>query len=398
MKINYRQLAVLVFMSFIALKILALPGLLYAESGNMSWLVTLILMLVDTFYAILIIGLIKKAGNKNILEFMTEIMGPVLPRILMFILILKYGLVVANISKGLEFFVVENFYNELNWIVFVLPLILLTGFMVYKGLRNIARVSEMIYFAVFIGCLYIALKSIAGVDIFNFLPFFKDGVKPLFEAGFNHLSWFGSGTFLLMLFGKVDFSNEKRFTMFKFIAFAFILVLLVHFVFYGLFDVTSPTHAFCISDISQFSSGKSSIDELSWLVVSLWVTAQAVQLSMFGYCMVQAIKFTFNIKNNVFPILVLLIYIFMWSVIGENTVRLEVVFLSTFASVLTIVSQYIIPLILWLGWAVKNGGGKAKKSKKQKNSTKNGKILQKNALKTPKTDKNNKKLSQKGVV
>ncbi len=361
MKINYRQLSILVFMSFIALKCLALPGLLYVESKNMSMVVTLVLMFVDFIYALLIIDLMKKSNEKNILDFMTRCLGPVLPRIFMAVLIVKYALVVANISKGLEFFVVENFYNSLNWIVFVLPLIILVGFMLYKGIRNIARVSELICWAIFFGCLYIALKSIAGIDVLNFLPAFHEGALPLIKSGYTHMSWFGSSTFLLMLFGKVDFTNEKKLQVVKYSFLAIALVMFVHLVFYGLFDVTSPTHNFCISDISQYSSGQSSIDELSWLVVSLWVTAQAVQLALFGYAMIQAIKFTFNIKSNVFPILFVLIYIFVWSFVGEQTVGLERIFLSHFSSILTIFTAYVIPLILYVGYVVERGKGKPKK-------------------------------------
>ena len=140
MKINYRQLSILVFMSFISLKLLALPSLLYVDSKNMSWLVALVIMIVDALYAFLILDLMKKSEEKNILEFMKNCVGPVLSRVFLAVYILKYALVVANISKGLEFFVVENFYNEFNWLVFILPLMALLGYMIYKGIRNIARV------------------------------------------------------------------------------------------------------------------------------------------------------------------------------------------------------------------------------------------------------------------
>ena len=59
MKISYRQLSIVVFMSFISLKLLSLPSFLYIESGNSSWLVALVLMLVDVIYAFIIIDLIK---------------------------------------------------------------------------------------------------------------------------------------------------------------------------------------------------------------------------------------------------------------------------------------------------------------------------------------------------
>ncbi len=354
MKINYKQLSVLVFMSFISLKLLALPSLLYVDSENMSWLVALVLMIVDAIYVFLILDLMKKCDEKNILEFMNKCLGPVLTRVFLFVYIIKYALVVANISKGLEFFVVENFYNEFNWLVFILPLMALIGFMTYKGIRNIARVSEMINLAIVIGCLYIAFQSFSSADPTAYIPMFKDGVTPLLKSGFNHLSWFGSASFMMLLFGKVDFSSEKKWTMIRYLIFAIVLVQIMYYVFYGIFDNISATHNFCLSDISQFSSQESSINELSWLIVALWVVAQAVQLALYSYCMMQAIKFTFNIKNNSVPIIIVMAYILIWSLVGENTIGLERLFFTPFASIITILAQYVIPIVLYIGYVMQN--------------------------------------------
>lgn len=360
MKINYRQLSIITFMSFIALKFLALPSLLYIESKNMSMFVSLILMIIDGLYAFVILDLMKKSGEKNIYEFMKNCLGTVATKIVLILLIIKYALVAGNISKGLEFFVVENLYTEFDWFVFVLPLMILVGFMVYKGIRNIARVSEMVCWAIVIGLIYIALKALSGIDILSYLPFFKDGFKPLVDSAWIHLSWFGSATFMFMLFGFVDFREEKKSKMIKYIIFAILIVELLYFVFYGLFEVTSPTHNYCISDISQFSSTYSAIDELSWLVVSMWIVAQAVQLALYSYCIAQAIKFLFDIKNNTLPIIIVVLYIFAWSFIGENTIRMERIFFTPFASIVTFVAQYILPILLEIVYAIKNKKKRAK--------------------------------------
>ena len=134
---------------------------------------------------------------------------------------------------------------------------------------------------------------------------FKDGFIPLVQSGYSHLSWFGSSTFLIAIFGKVDFSSEKKKTSIMYIVFAILLVQLIYFVFYGLFDSTSPTHTFAISDISQFSSSKSIIDELSWLVVSLWVVTQSIQISVYGYCLIKILMYLFNIKSKITMIVLL---------------------------------------------------------------------------------------------
>lgn len=362
MKINYRQLSIMLFMSFISLKFLVLPSVLYKHSSNMSWLVVLMLMILDGIYAMMTIDLMKKNQDKNINEFMKNTIGPVLTKVFLAILALKFLLQVANIVKGLEFFVVENFYNNFSWILYVLPLMALTGFMIYKGLRNIARVQEMFYLSIVIGCVYIAFKSLSDVDPLVYLPMFKDGVMPLFTSGYTHLSWFGSSTFLLVLFGKVDFSKEKRSTAIKYIVFAILLVQLIYFIFYGLFDMTSPTHTFAISDISQFSSSKSIIDELSWLVVSLWVVTQSIQIAVYGYCLVITLMFLFKIKSKILVITLMDILIFALGYVGSATVNLEQIFFTHFASIVTIISQYIIPLVLFAGYWINNKSKKASQS------------------------------------
>ncbi len=346
MKINYRQMCIMLFLSFIALKFLVLPSVLYLHSSNTSWFVVLVLMIIDGIYAFLLIDLMQKNQNKNINEFMKESLGPVLTKIILIVLALKFFLQVLNITKGMEFFVTENFYNNFHWILFILPLIALVGFMMFKGLRNIARVQEMFWLAIVVGCIYIAIKSFADVDPLVYLPMFKDGFLPLAKSGYTHLSWFGSSTFLIAIFGKVDFSTKKKNNVWMFILFSILLVQLIYFVFYGLFDITSPTHTFAISDISQFSSSKSIIDELSWLVVSLWVITQSIQIALYGYCLVKVLMFLFNIHSKITMIIIVDIIIFLLAYIGSSTVNFEQILFTHFASIVTIVSQYIIPLIL----------------------------------------------------
>lgn len=353
MKVSYRQVSIMTFMSFIALKLLALPSLLYVKSGNMSWFVALILMLLDGLYAVLIIDLMQKNQNQNVYEFMTETIGIVLTKIFLCILMIKYAIVIVNITKSLEMFVVENFYSEYIWILFILPLVAVVGFMVYKGIQNIGRVYEMFFWAIVIGCIYIALKSIQGIDVFSFLPMWDKGVVPLFKGAFSHMSWFGSATFLIMLFGKVDFKNEKKLRIIKYIVFSIILVMLLYFVFYGVFGITSPIHHFGLSDISQYVRGNSIIDELSWLIISLWVVAQTVQIAMFGYCFVSAFKFIFNVKSKILPIVILDILMFAWGYVNREVMYLGEIFFHPVTSSITIISQYVIPLFLWIGYLTK---------------------------------------------
>ena len=362
MKINYRQLSIMLFTSFISLKLLVLPSVLYVYSGNMSWLVTLCIMSLDGIYAIMLISLMRKNQNKNIHELMKETLGIFLTKVFLIILAVEFVLEISLSVKGLEFFIVENFYNNFNWALFILPLVGLVAFMMYKGLRNIARVQEMFFLSIFVGCIYIAVKSLTDIDVLAYLPMFKDGFMPLVRSGFRHMSWFGSSTFLMVIFGKVDFKKAKRGPAIKFIVLAILLVQFLYFVFYSLFDITAPTHTFAISDISQFSSSKSIIDELSWLVVSIWVITEIVQIALYGYALASALMYLFNTNKTIPVIIAVNSFIFMLGFLGTITVNLEQFFFTPAASIITLITQYVLPSILIFAYMIKNHKKKNKKA------------------------------------
>jgi len=368
MKINYRQLSILVFMCFISLKLLALPSLLYVESGNMGWFVALVLMIIDGIYAFLIIDLIKKNQDKNIYEFLKNTVGTFFAKVILILYMVRFILMLSNISKGLEFFVVENFYTEFKWLLFIIPLIIVISFSVYKGIRNIARVSELMYIPIAVGVLYIALKSIAGVDALTFLPLFKEGAVPIFEASYRHMCWFGSSTFLIVFFGRVDFKQENKSKFFFYIIFAILIIQLMYFVFYGLYETTSPTHTYAISDVSQFISERSSIDAFSWLINAFWIVGQVLQIAIYGYCFCQCFKSIFNVKSQFLPVIVLSGVLFMWSYLGEKTVNLESIFFTDWLNIIMIITAYVIPLIIFLIFTFKNLKFKGAKNEKVKNN------------------------------
>lgn len=96
----------------------------------------------------------------------------------------------------------------------------------------------------------------------------------------------------------------------------------------------------------------------------MWIVAQAVQLGLYGYCMAQAIKYLFDIKGNILSIIIVVVYLLAWSFIGENTIRMEEIFFTPFASIVTFLAQYILPVVLQIAYTIKSrkkkGGEKVK--------------------------------------
>ena len=71
----------------------------------------------------------------------------------------------------------------------------------------------------------------------------------------------------------------------------------------------------------------------------------------------------------------------MWSFIGENTIRMERIFFSHFASIVTLLAQYILPIILEIVYAIKHRKGENSSKIKRVRDENKAKIRDKKEVK-----------------
>ena len=251
---------------------------------------------------------------------------------------------------------VKNLYTDFEWYQFALPIALITCYMIYKGVRNIGRVSELFIWIIVVGVVIIIIKGFGAVDLSFFMPILSKGINPIFEAIYNYLAWFGISGELLLFAGGVDFKDEKKSRIFLYSGLAIILVQLVLWSFYGAYGIMASTHNFAISDISQISNAHVALDELSWLIVSVWAVAQILHVAIYGYLFCRGLQLIFNIKNDVVATLVLFVGIIAWIFWGEHTIALEKFFLHKSIVWIMIIAQYLIPIIIFALSFIKKKG------------------------------------------
>lgn len=347
MKMSYRQASIIIFYMLVAFKVLTLPSLMYQVCKNDGYLSVLIMMLVD---AILLWGslkVLKQAKDKNIYDFIKQYTGSFVAKIFVIALTLIPLIHLGIKTKGLEWFLVKNLYTKFEWFQFALPIALIACYMIYKGARNIGRVCEVFVWIIVVGVLIIIVKGFGSVDLSFFMPILSKGIKPIFKAMYDYLAWFGVGGELLLFCGTVDFKDEKKSRVIFYSSIAIILVQLVLWSFYGSYGVMASTHNFAISDISQIANANMALDELSWLIVSVWAVAQILHVAIYGYLFCRGLKLVFNIKNDAVATLVLFIGIIVWIYWGEHTIALEKFFLHKSIVWIMIIAQYILPLVIF---------------------------------------------------
>ena len=347
MKMSYRQASIIIFYMLVAFKVLSLPSLMYQTCKNDGYLAVLITMLVDAILIWASLKIIKQAKDKNIYDFIKQHTGSVVAKIFVLILTLVPLIHLSIKTKGLEWFLVKNLYTEFEWFQFAIPIALITCYMIYKGARNIGRVCEFFVWIIVAGVLVIIIKGFASVDLTFFLPVLSKGITPIFKAIYDYLAWFGLGGELLLFCGCIDFKDEKKSRTIFYSAIAVVLVQLVYYSFYGAYGVMSATHNFAISDISQIANANMALDELAWLIVTVWAVAQILHVAIYGYLFCRGLQLLFNIKSDAIATFVLFSFIIIWIFWGEHTIALEKFFLHKSIVWIVIVGQYIIPLIIF---------------------------------------------------
>ena len=386
MKMSYRQASIIIFYMLVAFKVLSLPSLMYQTCKNDGYLSVLIMMVVDAVLLWASLKIIKQAKDKNIYDFVKQYTGRVVAKILVIALTLVPLIHLGIKTKGLEWFLVKNLYTKFEWFQFAIPIALITCYMIYKGIRNIGRVSEFFIWIITIGVLIIVIRGLGSVDWTFFLPFLSKGIKPIFSAIYDYLAWFGIGGELLLFAGCIDFNQEKKSRVFFYSAMAIVLVQLVLWSFYGAYGVMSSTHNFAISDISQISNANIALDELSWLIVTVWAIAQILHVTIYGYLFCRGLQLIFNIKNDTVATLILFVGLIVWIFWGEHTIALEKLFLHDVVVWVIIVGQYLVPIIIFALSFVKKKKQKAQlEGAAKENLAKNNKIDVKISKKQPTT-------------
>ncbi len=364
----------------VAFKVLSLPSLMYQTCKNDGYLAVLLMMIVDALLLWASLTIIKKAKHQNIYDYIKSYTGKFVAKLLVIALTLIPLVHLGIKTKGLEWFLVKNLYTKFEWFQFAIPVALVTCYIIYKGVRNLGRVCEFFVWVIIVGVVIIIIKGFGAVDLTFFLPALSKGITPIFRAIYNYLAWFGVSGELLLFCGCIDFKDEKKSSVIFYSLVAVILVQLVLWSFYGAYGIMASTHNFAISDISQISSSKMALDELSWLIVAVWAVAQILHVAIYGYLFCRGLQVIFNVKNDSVATLILFGLLIVWIFWGEHTVALEKVFLHKSIVFTVIISQYIIPIIVWMFTLIK------KNRKKQRTAMQENKVKQK----TPKESKGGK--------
>ena len=290
-EVKQNQLFWLILVILPGSKYLSIPADMFKIAWQDSWISMAGLLLVDFVCFICLVWAISR--NRKGLNF-NEILEKTLTKVgakIVYLMLLAFFLFRLT---GLLLDLMELFQTTLtiktNWAAFVIPILLVISYPVFKGFNNIARTNELIAVFVILAGLGTIVFSMKAINFLNLRPVLEYGMKPVFVAMEKYTFWFSDSLFLLFLTDKVKTGKRFRLKMNCGFLLSALLVIVMTFAFLGIYGNTAWLHTGIIAKVSQFNVTVTTNGRLDWLSLLIWLGSVIIKCMVFLYCVVECLK------------------------------------------------------------------------------------------------------------
>lgn len=299
-EISSRQMAIMVFITTCALKLVTLPSLIIGTAQNASWLCFVLMLVLDGAFLMLILSIMKRFPDKSFKQILEQFCGKVVTSIILFLLGILLAVKIAMITRECYEFYTETCYVDFSWLTFLLPILLVSSYLATKRLRSLARTGEILIFFVVLCTILALLFSFGSADIFSFLPFLPQGTKPVFKACFDNSLWFGDFLVLFFCMGNVKFEKHTIRNVALSYLTAMLIVISVAFIQFSLYGVISSAYKTSIVDITEYIPRLSTTSRFTWVVVFLWPVSMLYTIFCYSHFAVDCFRncFQISVENN----------------------------------------------------------------------------------------------------
>ena len=348
--IDTKAIIAVLILNFTALKMMFLPSLCSAKLGKNGFISVAFMMILEVIIVAILLKLMSKT-DKTFFEYTSEILGKALSKIVTFVIMFYFLINAFAITQSFFQFLGENLYSKITWIEYIVPLFLMVLFVSTTELDNISRViSCFIPFLIICVAISLFLGAI-NCDYTNILPFFENGYKNGIEI-FDFSFWFGDALILILFFGRLDNSKNKKSILITTIIISTIISFFF-LVFYCTYETNSLNNKEAIVDILKVLPQNSDIGNITWVVTILWEVILMVYICLYSYASRTMLQNITKIKNNYIATAIVLALVLTGLFIINFDMTKLLTFLIEYAKYFAMGVQYLLPIVLLVGSWIK---------------------------------------------
>lgn len=202
-KLSSAQLACLVFILGMSLKLLILPILLIKSSGRDATLSFAALLSIDLVMLALMITAIVLAPEKSFCELLEGLIGKWAAKAVYAVLAVYFFFKLVLLSGDVQIFFSEGLLPDLHWTLYSIPFFAMCALIGAGTVRAIGRTAQMIVLFVGAAIIMTLVLISAGVDFSLLLPIKASGLKNVPKDLLRYSMWYGDFTVLAAFIGSI---------------------------------------------------------------------------------------------------------------------------------------------------------------------------------------------------
>jgi len=274
--LNPRQASFLLVACIVAYKIINLPAMLCAGGGRDLWLGALVLMAWEVVLTVCFVLVNKAARGRTLATLLQSTFGNAGKSILLFAFAAYFMLKVYLAVLTTEQFLTTNLFDNIGWIPFGVPLVLIALYGAIKGIRATGRTAELVGVPIVIGMAISLGVELFSTDLQMLLPVGTEALGSL-KAAESALMGTGDAVVLFAFVGRVEQKKlGVRLSVASILSTLFVVLFCV--CFYGFYGQAGMymRHGLAISDMLQYINGADTL-----LRLDIFAASVAIMLSVF---------------------------------------------------------------------------------------------------------------------
>jgi spore germination protein (amino acid permease) len=295
-------------------------------------------------------SIFTKHQDKSFTEILEVVFGRLVGKMVTLVYILFFIMLTAINSNSISEQLTLSLYTSVNPSLFVIVMLAIIAFSVYKGgLTVVARMGEIILPVLVVSFLLICALAGQNIKLHRLTPVSYLDIVPAVKASF---SVSGVQGHLPMLFLLGNFINNKdkiaKYCTLTALIFMFLIISLLVTVIGSLGAETTANAPLSFLTTVKLVSLFESIERIEPVVVMLWILSDFVLVSVLLITMLNMFQSLVKLsKTRNFIVITLIVALLMGRMIGRNMFEVQR-FLELFLTPSMIAFGYLLPLAVFI--------------------------------------------------
>ena len=347
-RVTIGQLALIYLLIIAGGKFIALPSLLAGDVGHDSWVSMCFSFLWDGICLSFLLWAIKLNGKTklDIAQILNKTVSKVVAKVIFgiffVIFVLRINVLLTNCYQTFSI----TFDVSTNWLVFMLPVAVLSFFAICRGFNAIARASQLLFALIIISVVALLVPPLLEVEMSYLLPVGEAGWDKIVSTSFTRSFWFSDYIFFYFVMDSIKVKKRVFTPVFTAFFVGVVLTVLINAVFVALFGTFAPSFNIAMSKIGVFSASSAQNGRWDWLTLSVWLLSVVIKIIVFVFCAYKCVEKIFDksfVKLNYFVAIFITLTFLLPMFVSTETLLSTII---VWAMVPFCLVQYLLPLVM----------------------------------------------------